>query len=250
VFIPAHLANADVVYVVDTSDGPVKVPIDQAALPSSWVSLGTYQFFGSPKVHLDTITPLGNGLETVAFDAAAIEPLHDGPAGATYTPMIENYGGGNCLMVQGNSTVPGAKAEERGCTSWGYEYWNAVDLGGTMPSPDDPTRQLAKYSIKNRPSGLCLEIMGGRTDDGAPIQLGTCVAGDTNQQWTAPPPPPQRPEGPGNQMIVNVKSGNCLSLGAQNSNGTSPIVARKCNLNENYEYRQYWRGLTEYNGLT
>lgn len=252
IYIPSHLADANVVYVVDTANGPVNVPLDQGDHHDEWVTLGVFPFYGQPKVHLNTITTaVANGLDAVAFDAAAIDKVADGPG---YTPMIVNESGGPdggyaCLQLKGNVAKAGSTAEFRSCSkSWGYGYWSATEAAPTVSIPGSPPTILKTFVVKDRTAGLCLQVADGRTDDGAPVVLGTCVAGDQNQMWTAPPPPPARPAGPVRQFMINYKAAKCLTLGTANPNGTTAVVLGTCDQTGESPW-QYWKGYTQANPL-
>lgn len=245
VYIPSHLADANVVYVVDTANGPVNVPVKQSDHHDEWYTLGVFPFYGQPKVHLNTITEaVANGLDAVAFDAMAIDSVPDGPG---YTPMIVNESSGPdgtyaCLQLKGNVTKPGTTTEFRSCSkSWGYGYWNAADANVVINLPD--STQLRGYVLKDRTAQLCLQVADGRTDNGAPVVPAPCVAGDNNQIWTWPPPPTPG-TGSRRQFVVNLKTGKCLSLGSANSNGTSPVVQSTCDYGGNIT-TQFWKAYTQ-----
>ncbi|MEV4051078.1 RICIN domain-containing protein [Amycolatopsis sp. NPDC049688] len=244
VYIPSHLADADAVYVVDTANGPVNVPVRQRDHHDEWVPLGAFPFYGQPKVHLNTITAGANGLDALAFDAMAIDTVPDGPG---YTPMIVNESSGPdgnyaCLQLKGNVTKPGTTTEFRSCSkSWGYGYWNEVDAKVVINLPD--STQLRGFNLQDRLAGLCLQVADGRTDDGAPVVVAPCVAGDNNQIWTLPPQPTPA-TGTRRQFVVNLKTGKCLSLGNANPNGTSPVVQSTCDYGGNIT-TQYWKAYTQ-----
>jgi hypothetical protein len=61
------------------------------------------------------------------------------------------------------------------------------------------------------PSGMCLDVLYGRTAAGTPVQLQTCTAGNTAQIWSL---------NPATGAIFNPASGKCLDVsGGSIANG-------------------------------
>ncbi len=85
----------------------------------------------------------------------------------------------------------------------------AVNNNAPNASGGAPTR-----SIVNPVSGRCLDVSGGRVDDGTKTQLWTCL-NNSAQQWIMQP----------NGNMVNPASGKCLDAGAWGTaNGTRTIL--------------------------
>lgn len=81
VHLPDHGAHTQqAAYKISLGDGRVKTRyLSQGTEENKWVSLGTYQFSGTPKVSLSTSTEDGFGVEDVAWDAIAFQPLPSKP---------------------------------------------------------------------------------------------------------------------------------------------------------------------------
>ncbi|SDX29920.1 Ricin-type beta-trefoil lectin domain-containing protein [Amycolatopsis xylanica] len=247
VFIPAHLADAVAVYVIDTATGPARVTVNQALNHGKWVDLGVFPFYGQPKIHLDTITDGANGTLALAFDAAAIQAVPDDPN--TVMIVSDHKPDGNyCLQVKGNNIVAGATAEWRTCSkSWGYAYWALQGTSTTIPLPGKPNAQ--GYRIKPRTnSSLCLETLGRNAGEGVAVVLGVCDETDLNQLWTAPPPPQPLPSAPERQYIANALTHMCMTAGERGGTGAAPVVSNSCEPDEPQPW-QYWLSYNQSNPL-
>ncbi|GIG59826.1 hypothetical protein Lfu02_41980 [Longispora fulva] len=53
--------------------------LSQNTQENRWMSLGVYQFAGTPKIRLSTVTQDGRGVEDIAWDAVAVQPLAGKP---------------------------------------------------------------------------------------------------------------------------------------------------------------------------
>ncbi|KOU63883.1 hypothetical protein ADK57_20310 [Streptomyces sp. MMG1533] len=85
VHLPDHEANTDqATYRVDLGDGTVveKTISQDTGGKNTWVSLGSYEFHGTPSVSLSSDTADGTGDDSIAWDALAFEPLPGKPSDA------------------------------------------------------------------------------------------------------------------------------------------------------------------------
>ncbi|MFF0161584.1 hypothetical protein ACFYRY_29185 [Streptomyces sp. NPDC005263] len=85
VHLPDHEADTDqATYRVDLGDGTVleKTISQDTGGENTWVSLGSYEFHGTPSVSLSSDTADGTGDDSIAWDALAFEPLPDRPSDA------------------------------------------------------------------------------------------------------------------------------------------------------------------------
>ncbi|HVQ90322.1 MAG TPA: DUF1524 domain-containing protein [Mycobacteriales bacterium] len=75
----AHTQQAP--YTISLGNGQAKTRVLlQKVKSNKWVSLGAFQFAGTPKVSLTNITPKADGSEDVAYDAVAFQLLPGKPA--------------------------------------------------------------------------------------------------------------------------------------------------------------------------
>ncbi|MDN0200532.1 transglycosylase SLT domain-containing protein [Streptomyces sp. S.PNR 29] len=85
VHLPDHEATTgQATYHIDLGDGTVvdKTISQDTGGRNAWVSLGSYEFHGTPSVSLSSDTADGTGDDSIAWDALAFEPLPGEPADA------------------------------------------------------------------------------------------------------------------------------------------------------------------------
>ncbi|MFF4030859.1 transglycosylase SLT domain-containing protein [Streptomyces sviceus] len=85
VHLPDHEANTpSAKYRIDLGDGTVveKTISQDTGGKNSWVSLGSYEFKGTPSVSLSSATADGTGDASIAWDALAFVPVKGVPAGS------------------------------------------------------------------------------------------------------------------------------------------------------------------------
>ncbi|MFD3843811.1 transglycosylase SLT domain-containing protein [Streptomyces sp. NPDC058642] len=85
VHLPDHQADTDqATYHIDLGDGTVvdKTISQDTGGKNTWVSLGSYEFHGTPSVLLSSDTANGTGDDSIAWDALAFEPLPGKPSDA------------------------------------------------------------------------------------------------------------------------------------------------------------------------
>ncbi|WP_406218153.1 hypothetical protein [Streptomyces canus] len=83
VHLPDHEANTpSATYRIDVGDGTVveKTISQDTGGKNTWVSLGSYEFKGTPSVSLTSATADGTGDASIAWDALAFVPLKGKPA--------------------------------------------------------------------------------------------------------------------------------------------------------------------------
>lgn len=82
VHMPDHGAHTQQArYEVHLGDGTVKQrTVLQRTREHRWVSLGVFQFAGTPKIVLNNIAGIADGSEDIAYDAVAFQPLERKPA--------------------------------------------------------------------------------------------------------------------------------------------------------------------------
>ncbi|MFG2723791.1 hypothetical protein [Streptomyces canus] len=82
VHLPDHEANTpSATYRIDVGDGTVveKTISQDTGGKNTWVSLGSYEFKGTPSVSLSSATADGTGDASIAWDALAFVPLKEKP---------------------------------------------------------------------------------------------------------------------------------------------------------------------------
>ncbi len=81
VHLPDHGAHTQQAkYEIDLGNGQTRTRyISQGTEENRWVSLGVYQFAGTPKVRLSSATQEGEGTDDIAWDAIAFQPLPGKP---------------------------------------------------------------------------------------------------------------------------------------------------------------------------
>jgi hypothetical protein len=118
----------------------------------------------------------GQGV-TAQFDNLSITPLGN-PPGAT--GEIRGAGSNRCLDVNGASQADGAVAQIWDCDGGANQRWTLA-----------ANKQLTVYgnkcldapgTITGVQSGLCLDVTGAATANGAAVELWTCNGG-SHQQW-------------------------------------------------------------------
>ncbi|MFI9237609.1 SGNH/GDSL hydrolase family protein [Streptomyces sp. NPDC053079] len=106
----AHTRQAK--YVVDTGKGTKFRVVPQRTLENKWVSLGVFQFSGTPKVSLDNHSLDGDGSEDIAWDAVGFQKLSAKPK--------------DFVVAMGDSYSSGEGASKSG----GGDYYKETDLYG------------------------------------------------------------------------------------------------------------------------
>ncbi|WP_197288059.1 SGNH/GDSL hydrolase family protein [Nocardia sp. NRRL S-836] len=81
VHLPDHGAHTQQArYEIHLGNGKTEFRyISQRTEENKWVSLGVYPFAGTPKVRLSSVTQEGSGVDDVAWDAVAFQPLPGKP---------------------------------------------------------------------------------------------------------------------------------------------------------------------------
>nr|MDT0662908.1 GDSL-type esterase/lipase family protein [Micromonospora sp. DSM 115978] len=153
VHIPDHGAHTQQArYVVDLGNGTTKArTLLQRTYEHRWVPLGVFRFAGTPRVRLGTTTYDGTGVDDIAFDAVAFQPLAGKPR--------------NLVVSLGDSFSSGEGASVSG----GGDYYPESDNNG-----DDEDRRNACHRSRNAWSRKAVLAdrpgvsIGARADDWDP----------------------------------------------------------------------------------
>ncbi|MBO0654807.1 NocE [Streptomyces triculaminicus] len=106
----AHTRQAK--YVVDTGKGKKFRVVPQRTQENKWVSLGVFEFSGTPRVSLDNHSLDGDGSEDIAWDAVAFQKLSSKPK--------------DFVVAMGDSYSSGEGASKSG----GGDYYKETDVYG------------------------------------------------------------------------------------------------------------------------
>ncbi|MGW6442717.1 golvesin C-terminal-like domain-containing protein [Lentzea sp. NPDC055074] len=119
VHVPDHQAHSQQAkYTINLGNGQARTrAILQKTRSNKWVSLGAFQFGGTPTVSLSSITRDGDGSQALAFDAVAFQPLSGKPA--------------EQMVVMGDSYTSGEGASTNALTDY---YQETDDAGYTGPA--------------------------------------------------------------------------------------------------------------------
>ncbi|MFI5898219.1 SGNH/GDSL hydrolase family protein [Actinoplanes sp. NPDC051513] len=90
--------------------------VQQRTQANTWLSLGVFQFNGTPRISLSTQTPDGDGDEDIAWDAIAIQPLSAKPRDFVVS-LGDSYSSG-----EGSSATGGG------------DYYKETDVDGGDPA--------------------------------------------------------------------------------------------------------------------
>ncbi|MGW5420389.1 SGNH/GDSL hydrolase family protein [Streptomyces sp. NPDC003943] len=130
VHLPDHGAHTrQAVYTVGGSDSTsTQRAKPQRLMENKWVSLGAFNFTGTPTVSLSNVTQDGKGTEDVAWDAAAFEPLGGKPA--------------NQVVAMGDSYSSGEGASSNG----GDDYFPESDYYDAQQPDTEDKCHRSKYA--------------------------------------------------------------------------------------------------------
>ncbi|WP_229924859.1 SGNH/GDSL hydrolase family protein [Streptomyces sulfonofaciens] len=130
VHLPDHGAHTrQAMYTVGGTDStsPQRAK-PQRVMENKWVSLGAFDFTGTPTVALSNVTQDGKGTEDVAWDAVGFQPLGGKPA--------------NAIVAMGDSYSSGEGASDNG----GEDYYPESDYyDSTQPDTEDKCHR-SKYA--------------------------------------------------------------------------------------------------------
>ena len=137
---------------------------------------------------------------TVLASAAALVGVGSTTAQAATEVHIYQYvqahHSGKDLAVLNASTAPGQPIVQFTRNTGPNQQWEITSLPSSPAPGMAPDRQ-----IKNRLSGLCLDVANNSTADGATVHLWDCIDTVASQKWTA-----------SNGQLVNPASGKCLDV--------------------------------------
>ncbi|MFJ9448085.1 ricin-type beta-trefoil lectin domain protein [Kitasatospora sp. NPDC101235] len=183
--------NADTgqmsLYVNGTLAGSAYHNAATSPASSGGLVLGRYQYQGQPT------TSFNGSISNFAFYNIGVNPT----AASTAIRHAASY---NCLDVPGNDT------------SQGLAIW---------PCNNGPAQSLTVNSANGTVSlrGMCLDISGGSTANGAAVGLWSCVTGAWNQVWLP------RADG----SLYNPVSNHCLDLPNNDTTPGNRLAAVTCN---------------------
>ncbi|WP_345463333.1 SGNH/GDSL hydrolase family protein [Actinoallomurus oryzae] len=111
----AHTRQAD--YVLNDVLHSHRV-VEQRTQANKWVSLGVFKFAGTPKVTLENETEDGSGIEDLAWDSIAIQPLSAKPKNIVVS-LGDSYSSGEGASAQSNPS----------------DYYKETDVDGPDKAP-------------------------------------------------------------------------------------------------------------------
>ncbi|UQI49729.1 GDSL-type esterase/lipase family protein (plasmid) [Streptomyces sp. HU2014] len=130
VHLPDHGAHTrQAAYVIEGTDStsPKRVK-PQRVLENKWVSLGAFNFTGTPSVSLSNVTADGKQEEDVAWDATGFEPLNGKPK--------------NQIVAMGDSYSSGEGASDKG----GEDYYPESDYYDKVQPATENKCHRSKYA--------------------------------------------------------------------------------------------------------
>ncbi len=148
------------------------------------------------------------GAVLVAVTLSAM-PFLTSPANAAsaYGP-IYNYGASTCLDDPGSSHSSGTQMDSWGCNGGSNQQWREY-------SSKLVDNQFTFYMFQNEASGLCLDLQGGKNNNGTPVIQYPCNTKDNAQYWQLGNVPPNYSppwydfdnlDSPGHVMVITSDS--------------------------------------------
>jgi hypothetical protein len=114
----------------------------------------------------------------------------------TYYTILPQHAPGKGIIIGGHDRNNGTEAIQwQSLPVYLDQHWEIVPDGSGF------------FEIKNRNSGLCLEIKGWTMRDGAPIGQWSCFGAD-HQKWTIAP----STAAPGSYSIINKWSNKSIDI--------------------------------------
>ncbi|GAB3853960.1 RICIN domain-containing protein [Dactylosporangium cerinum] len=209
--------------VTDASHGIVAVSVDGGAETLvdeySATRQGDVTVWTSPRLasgtHTVRVRVTGNQRPGASHNWATVDRFEISTgvvAGSNY--RIVNRNSGKPLAVAGNSTADGAGVvQQSGAGAWTL----ATATGGA-------------YTLRYVPTGKVLDVNGGSTTEGLPLQQWSANGG-ANQQWYL------RPAADGYYTIVNVASGLLADVYGQSGNDGAQVVQWGANNGTNQQWQ-------------
>ena len=158
-------------YEIDTGSGVFNRSryLPQEIRRNGWVSLGVYNFTGTPRVRLSNVTEDGHSTDRIAWDAIAIQPLSAKPrhiVAALGDSFSSGEGAGPSYLISSNVNhgTPQWNACRRSTRSWSRDV--------LLPGTSTPLGQLSDGFSANHELGF-VACSGAKTwnvtGDGVPI---------------------------------------------------------------------------------
>jgi putative cell wall-binding protein len=142
VHLPDHGAwTQQALYSVDLGDGTIKKRmLLQRHGRNAWVSLGVFPFRGQPKISLSNVTRDGLGIDDVAWDAVAIQPLDAKPADIVVSMGDSFSSGEGASSFDGadyfrDSDTHGGDPQLRNACHRSRQAWSRKASVGATPTP-------------------------------------------------------------------------------------------------------------------
>ncbi len=149
------------------------------------------------------------------------------------TPLTSNGGTTVLTGMYPKVAAGGGDAYDDGANSYiAYHYYDGLNSGretldirqvtfsGGWPILGTPLGATT-VQLQNGNSGMCADVWGLSTANGAPVDQGNCNSG-ANQKFTLTPVG-------ANYQLVNVNSGKCLEIGGFSTANQAPVTQYTCN---------------------
>ncbi|KAA2251426.1 hypothetical protein F0L68_37065 [Solihabitans fulvus] len=227
VFIPGRTGRTTAAhYEITTATGVVPIDISQNSNGGdAWISLGEFNFDNAPIVRLTNIAAGGTGSDLVVYDAVAFTPPAYIAQPNDRITRVVNENSAKCLVLN-NQVDTVSPAKQRTCSNNFTDNWVVRYIGHHTDASSK--LELNDYQIINRGSGTCLEVAGGRLDDGAPAEAGACdgTGAKHSQIWSGS-------ISMGSSPVVgapfyNWQSGKCLKVANGSTADDATIVQSTC----------------------
>jgi putative cell wall-binding protein len=142
VHLPDHGAwTQQAMYSIDLGDGTIKKrALLQRHGRNAWVSLGVFPFSGQPKITLSNVTTDGLGIDDVAWDAVAFQPLDAKPADIVVSMGDSFSSGEGASSFDGadyfrDSDTHGSDPQLRNACHRSRQAWSRKASVGASPAP-------------------------------------------------------------------------------------------------------------------
>jgi arabinan endo-1,5-alpha-L-arabinosidase len=162
-----------------------------------------------------TATALASATAVVGFGStaqAATDTVH-------VYQFVNAHHSNKDLAVLNASTAPGQPIVQFSRNTGANQQWEIVNLPSTPAPGFAPDRQL-----RNRLSGLCLDVDGNSLSAGATIVQNPCDPGDPAQRWIVPKVAEIFSTNGGFRHYVNKNSGLAMDVAGGSTANNAPII--------------------------
>jgi hypothetical protein len=133
---------------------------------------------------------------------------------------IGNYHSGECLDDTGHSTTEDTQMQQWACLSNDADQqWRLLRTETVTIGQGDQTG----IQVQVEQSGMCLDMDGGSSANGAHVIQYPCSSSDQAQYWL-----PQATNISGYFNYVNVESGTCMTVSADSQSSGALIQGWSC----------------------